>query len=84
MYPLILRLWIEDELVEDEKIACLPILLSFIVRRAVCGLTTKNYNKFFLSVIRHLENKGFSRDNLATFLTGQTSASARFPTDKEF
>ena len=84
VYPLILRLWIEDELVEDEKIACLPILLSFIVRRAVCGLTTKNYNKFFLSVIRHLENKGFSRDNLATFLTGQTSASARFPTDKEF
>ena len=84
VYPLVLRLWIEDELDEDEKKECLSILLTFIVRRAVCGLTTKNYNKFFLSVLRHLEAKGFSCDSLATFLIGQTSESARFPTDREF
>ena len=84
VYPLALRLWVEDELDEDEKSTCLSILLTFIVRRAICGLTTKNYNKFFLSVLRHLEAKGFSRDNLAMFLTGQNSESARFPTDKEF
>ncbi len=84
VYPLVLRLWMEDELDEDEKKACLSILLTFIVRRAICGLTTKNYNKFFLSVLRHLEAKGFSYDSLATFLTGQNSESARFPMDKEF
>ena len=84
VYPLVLRLWVEDELDEDEKEACLSILLTFIVRRAVRGLTTKNYNKFFLSVLRHLESKGFSRDNLATFLSAQSSESARFPTDREF
>ena len=84
VYPLVLRLWVEDELDEDEKKACLSILLTFIVRRAVCGLTTKNYNKFFLSVLRHLEAKGFSSDGLVTFLTGQSSVSARFPTDREF
>ena len=84
VYPLVLRLWAEDELEEDEKKACLSILLTLIARRAICGLTTKNYNKFFLSVLRHLEAKGFSRDGLAKFLTAQSSESARLPTDTEF
>ena len=84
VYPLVLRLWGEEDLDEDEKKSCLSILLAFIVRRAICGLTTKNYNKFFLSVLRHVDSKGFSRDSLATFLTRQTSTSARFPNDMEF
>ncbi len=53
----------------------------FRVRRAACELTTKNYNKFFLLVIRHLEVKGFSHENLATFLTSQGSASTLFPVE---
>ncbi|MBK6897503.1 MAG: DUF262 domain-containing protein [Alphaproteobacteria bacterium] len=84
VYPLVLRLWAEEELGDEEKNECLSILLTFIVRRAVCGLTTKNYNKFFLSALRHLEAKGFSRHNLANFLTAQNSESARLPTDTEF
>ena len=84
VYPLVLRLWLEEELAEEEKDECLAILLTFIVRRAICGLTTKNYNKFFLSVLRHLEAKGFSPFELATFLTRQSSESARFPTNTEF
>ena len=84
VYPLVLRLWIEEELDSDEKEKCLSILLTFIVRRAICGLTTKNYNKFFLSALRHLAAEGFSSANLGTFLIGQTSESARFPTDHEF
>lgn len=84
VYPLVLRLWAAEELEEKEKNECLSILLTFIVRRAICGLTTKNYNKFFLSVLRHLEANGFSRDNFAKFLTAQGSESARLPTDSEF
>lgn len=83
-YPLVLRLWSDETMEEEEKKQCLSILLTFIVRRAICGLTTKNYNKFFLSVLRHLETGGFSRSNLAKFLTAQTSVSARLPTDAEF
>ena len=83
VYPLVLRLWADETLEEDEKQECLTLLLSFIVRRAICGLTTKNYNKFFLSVLRHLDAKGFSLANLANFLTAQGSESARFPTDSE-
>lgn len=84
VYPLVLRLWIANGIDEDEKISCLSTLLSFIVRRAICGLTAKNYNKFFLSVIRHLEKNGFSYHSLATFLTDQNSESSRFPIDLEF
>ena len=84
VYPLVLRIWAEDEIEEDARKECLSILLTFIVRRAICGLTTKNYNKFFLSVLRHLESKGFSRDSLAKFLCAQNSESARLPRDTEF
>ena len=84
VYPLVLRIWAQWNLWDDEKKACLSILLTFIVRRSICGLTTKNYNKFFLSVLRFLESNGFSVNNLVTFLTGQRSESARFPTDREF
>jgi hypothetical protein len=84
VYPLVLRIWATEEMEADDKKACLSLLLTFIVRRAICGLTTKNYNKFFLSVLRHLDAKGFSSSSLATFLTAQSSESARFPTDKEF
>ena len=83
VYPLVLRLWSEEAMDEDEKKQCLPILLTFIVRRAVCGLTTKNYNKFFLSVLKHLESRGFSRRNLVEILTKQGSDSARLPNDTE-
>lgn len=84
VYPLVLRLWSDGSMDEDEKKDCLSLLLTFIVRRAICGLTTKNYNKFFLSVLRHLETNGFSRENLEKFLIAQTSDSARLPTDAEF
>ncbi|GGB09858.1 hypothetical protein GCM10011491_42240 [Brucella endophytica] len=84
VYPLILRLWAEDGMGDGERQTCLDTVLSFIVRRAICGLTTKNYNKFFLSVLRHLEAKGFSAERLSAFLIAQTSESARFPTDREF
>ena len=47
VYPLVLRLWETDKLGIDDKAGALETLLSYIVRRAVCGLTTKNYNKFF-------------------------------------
>ncbi len=84
VFPLVLRLWESQDMDEDDKAECLDILLSFIVRRAVCGLTTKNYNKFFLSAIAHLDNEGWSRANLVGYLLAQTSESGRLPLDDEF
>ena len=84
VYPLVLRLWAEEAVEESDRLDSLEILLSFIVRRAICGLTTKNYNKFFLAVLRHLEKNDFRSTTLSAYLTAQTSESARFPKDHEF
>ena len=84
IYPLVLRLWETKELDIDGKTNSFETLLSYIVRRAVCNLTTKNYNKFFLTVIEHLDKDGWSLNKLIRYLLNQTAESSRFPQDEEF
>ena len=84
VFPLVMRIWGSTELELDEKNQCLQLLLSFIVRRAVSGLTTKNYNKFFLMVVDHLDKAGWTYLVLAEFLLSQKQESGRFPRDEEF
>ncbi len=84
VYPLVLRLWDNENLDVGSKSKALETLLSFIVRRAVCDLTSKNYNKFFLNVIEHLDNHGWSLDRLNKYMLKQTAESSRFPRDEEF
>ncbi|GAF83346.1 unnamed protein product, partial [marine sediment metagenome] len=84
VYPLVLRLWECDEIGADNKACALDTLLSLIVRRAVCRLTTKNYNKYFLNVVDHLDKGGWSLERLNGYLLKQTADSSRFPTNDEF
>lgn len=81
--PLLLRLWASG-MEEEEKQKSLDLLLSLIVRRAVCGLTSKNYNNLFLSVIGELEKKGWDYQTLRASLLSFTAESGRFPLDAEF
>ena len=82
--PLVLRIAGEPDLRTPEKKAMLRDLLSFLVRRAVCGLTTKNYNKYFLQILRHLEAEGFSRGILQTFLLDQHTETTLWPNERDF
>jgi hypothetical protein len=84
VFPVVLRVWARTDVSDTEKAAILNILLSFIVRRAVCGLTPKNYNKFFLTIIPHFESVGWNVAALIDFLSKQTGDSSRFPRDDEF
>ncbi len=81
--PLLLRLW-SSNMSDEEKQRSLDILLSLIVRRAVCGLTSKNYNNLFLSIIADLDRKGWMYQNLRIYLLALTAESGRFPNDAEF
>jgi hypothetical protein len=81
--PLLLRLWASN-MGDDEKQKSLDLLLSLIVRRAVCGLTSKNYNNLFLMVIADLEKKGWSYEIMRAYMLGIASESGRFPLDAEF
>ena len=83
VYPLVLRLWENTSLSMNDKVKAFETVLAFIARRAICNLTTKNYNKFFLNIIRHLDDSEWSLNRLNNYLLSQTAASSRFPTNKE-
>ena len=57
---------------------------SFLVRRMICGLTTKGYNKFFLDMIRACYDRGgFSHLKVRKFLLLGKGDSNRWPDNKE-
>jgi hypothetical protein len=49
------------------------ILESYLLRRAVCNLGTKNYNGIFLGLARNLRKEGFSVAWLKELLHAQTA-----------
>jgi len=59
-------------------------LESYIVRRDICGLTTKNYNRFFVSLILKMRTcEGDQVDELIEHLSNRQSAVDRWPDDSE-
>jgi hypothetical protein len=60
-------------------------LEAFFVRRAVCELTGKNYNKLTVELLRELdETQDFSARTIRMFLQRQETEVSRWPTDEEF
>lgn len=73
--------------INDEKALAdaLASLKSYILRRDVCGLTTKNYNRFFVGTVQWLRKaEGDIAANLREYLSGRTSDIDRWPDDAEF
>lgn len=69
----------------DEVRAVLTDLESFLVRRMICGLTTKGYNTLMRSLIQKLRsNDSFSAKAVRDFLLAQDAESTRWPSDEEF
>ena len=60
-------------------------LESYILRRDICGLTTKNYNRFFASLIPRLRTcDGDKVDELSVYLSSRLSDMDRWPDDAEW
>lgn len=86
IFPLLLevfhRLTRPEDMEQIENI-CL-VLESYLVRRMICGLTTKNYNRLFLDLIQHCSDQNdFGVETIRSFLDRQESESARWPNDSE-
>jgi hypothetical protein len=65
---------------------CLQALESFLVRRMLCRMTTKNYNELFLDLLSRLD-KGtheVADDVLVGYLTEQEADSRLWPDDRMF
>lgn len=86
IYPLILFVYKNiNDLVEREK--CLALLESYLVRRAVCKLTTKNYNNLFISLIKQLkatDEVNSITEKLRTILYSYNEDTSKFPDNDEF
>ena len=59
-------------------------LASYLVRRSVCGLTTKGYNRFFLRVLQAVCMAEMPHEALRRVLLGATATSESWPDDQQF
>jgi hypothetical protein len=86
VYPLMLWLCENRAVVGEPEFAAVLIdLESYLIRRAVCGLTPKGYNHIFLDLLRKLSRGGAPKH--ATFraeLAGLQGESNLWPDDKRF
>jgi len=62
----------------------LTVVESFLVRRMVCGLTAKNYNKLFAEACSTLRDTEDLRDGFVSFLLAKEGDAVRWPDDEEF
>lgn len=69
---------------EQEQDAMLGMLGSYLVRRAICGLTNKNYNKVFLQLLKNLKGNPLTSESLRDAVVAFTGEATRFPKDDEF
>jgi hypothetical protein len=69
---------------EKEQDDMLGIVGSYLVRRAICGLTNKNYNKVFLQLLKNLKGSPLTPESLRDAVAAFTGEATRFPKDDEF
>lgn len=86
-YPVLLLLLVgrRADVVEEDLEGILVDLESYLVRRMVCNLTTKNYNLFFRTLLRTFRDlPKISREDVRSHLLEAAGDSVRWPDDREF
>lgn len=68
----------------DEKTEIYNCIESYLVRRAICGLSRKNYNKVFAQQLKRLIDGELTTATFRTALRSLTGEASRWPTDDEF
>jgi len=82
--PLVLYL-ATDGGIGDDLDSALAMIESYILRRDICGLTTKNYNKLFVDVLDKVRRSRLpALAALAVHLSLGDSEINRWPTDEEW
>ncbi|MBN8669279.1 MAG: DUF262 domain-containing protein [Chitinophagales bacterium] len=83
IFPLIL--YIFKQVTEaQERIQILRVIESYLTRRTVCKLTTKNYNNLFFSLLSETKKMGtITAQKMKEKLLSYTEDTNRFPTDEE-
>lgn len=80
IFPLLLYIEEENEINQQDKESIYSCLDSYIARRFICGLTTKNYNNVFMDLLKFLIKNKQSKDFIQ-YLQSKTSESNIWPDD---
>jgi len=81
--PLLLMI-MEENVSDAEWNPIARDLESFIVRRAIFGSGTKNYNRLFLSVAKTLKRSGVNAENFRKALSEFGGSASGWPNDQDF
>ncbi len=84
--PLLLELFSADaeHLPEDKRLRTLRALESFLVRRTICRMTTKDYNRLIQELLSRLAgNVDYADEIIVDFLAGQTADSREWPSNEK-
>ncbi|ETT28833.1 protein of unknown function DUF262 [Rhodococcus rhodochrous ATCC 21198] len=77
-------LWLFAHTDGADRQRALTLLEAYVVRRAICRLTSKNYNRLFLELLRRLSaSEGPASGVIEQFLTSQDSESGLWPSDSD-
>lgn len=82
-HPLALRVAASD-LDVTQQVSIFRSVESYLVRRAICGLSRKNYNKVFAQQLKRLIDSGVTAENFRQSLASLTGEASRWPGDDEF
>lgn len=84
-HPFLMELFVRLDKNRDELRAILVDLESWLVRRMVCQLNTRGYNRVFLDMLIALVGSdGTPSQRVRAFLLSSSSESMRWPADAEF
>lgn len=68
----------------DEEKKIYDDITSYLVRRAICGLTPKNYNNIFLQLLKRFKGDHATADAFHSALVTFDGTASRWPRDNEF
>lgn len=84
LMPIALTLLRADAVTAERRARAFRILESFLVRRMLCGGTTKNYNRLFAALVGDINaDLSHADDVVASRLAAETAPANRWPTDSE-
>lgn len=81
-HPLVFRISTSDA-PDEVKAQLYGLIYSYLVRRALCGLTPKNLNKTFARLVTETLEHGVSVEVFAGAFSGDRGDTVRFPSDTE-
>jgi hypothetical protein len=81
-YPLVFHISVQA-IDDEEKLGLFDLLKAYIVRRELCGLTSKNYNNVVVRCLGHLRQHGTTAANLLELFRQMEGDAVRFPPDIE-